>query len=116
MTNDGTERPLLLKDPKTGRFIAGTSGYGRPKGSRAKLGEAFVAELYETWEKHGLSAIERVIAENPSAYLKLIAGLLPKDVNLNVRQLDDLTDDQLLARLRMVTEMARPLLASQEPV
>jgi hypothetical protein len=44
-------------------------------------------------------------------YLKIVAGLLPKDVNLKVSNLDDLTDEQLLNKLNSLTKMARPLLA-----
>jgi hypothetical protein len=84
---------------------------GRPKGSRNKLGEAFIADLFATWQKRGLSAIERVIDEKPEVYLKVIASLLPKNVNLKHDHLDDLTDDQLMRKLAMLTEMARPLLA-----
>jgi hypothetical protein len=50
----------------------------------------------------------------PDVYLKVIAGLLPKDLNLNLRQLDDLSDEQLLARLAQLTEMAKPLLAKRD--
>ena len=39
----------------------------------------------------------------------MVASLLPKDVNLNVNNLD--TDEQLLARLRRLTEEVAPLLA-----
>jgi hypothetical protein len=42
---------------------------------------------------------------------KMVASLLPKDVNLNVRPLDDLSDEQLLKRLRVLTKQAAPLLA-----
>jgi hypothetical protein len=36
---------------------------------------------------------------------------LPKDVHLKVQSLDELTDDQLLRKLAVLTEMAKPLLA-----
>lgn len=42
---------------------------------------------------------------------RVIAGILPKDVNIKVQQLDDLTDDQLMRKLAVLTEMAKPLLA-----
>src|SRR6478736_3332665 len=87
---------------------------GRPKGSRNKLGEAFIADLYETWKRRGIEAIERTIDEHPGQYLKVIAMLMPKDMNVSVRQLDDLTDAQLLRRLQQVTEMARPLLLADQ--
>ena len=55
--------------------------------------------------------IEKVRTDKPDAYLKIVASLLPKDVNLNVRPLDELSDDQLLAQL---TEMAKLLLAKRD--
>jgi hypothetical protein len=84
---------------------------GRRKGSRNKLGEEFIQAIADDFEKHGAEAIERVRIEKPEAYIKVIASLLPKDLNLNVTKLDDLTDEQLLARLRSLTKQAAPLLA-----
>jgi hypothetical protein len=100
------QRPAHLWKP-------GTSGNpaGRPKGSRNKLSEDFIADLHESWQTHGKMAIERCVAEKPDIYLKIVAGLLPKDVNLKVSNLDDLTDEQLLNKLNSLTEMVRPLLA-----
>ena len=95
--------------PLAHRFQPGNPG--RPRGSRNKLGEAFIAALAEDFEKHGVEVIERVRIEKPEAYIKVIASLLPKDLNLNVTKLDDLTDEQLLERLRSLTKEAAPLLA-----
>ena len=67
--------------------------------------------MYDTWEQRGIEAINRVIDERPQDYLKCIASLLPKDVNIKVTQLEDLSDEQLLNKLNSLTEMARPLLA-----
>jgi hypothetical protein len=87
-------------------------GQGGPRrGSRNKLGEDFLHALAEDFERHGVEAIERVRIEKPEAYLKVIATLMPKDLNLNVRQLDDLSDEQLMRKLQQVTELAKPLLA-----
>lgn len=98
-----------------GQIIPGQTGglnpRGRPRGSRSKLGEAFVADLYDHWQEHGASVIERVATERPDAYLRVIAQILPKDVNINVQSLDDLSDDQLMRKLQVLTEMAKPLLA-----
>jgi hypothetical protein len=76
------------------------------------LGEAFIAALAEDFAKHGPAVIEKVRTDKPEAYLKIVASLLPRDLNLNVNKLDDLTDEQLLARLRQLTEQAAPLLAN----
>jgi hypothetical protein len=67
--------------------------------------------LAADFERHGAETIERVRVQSPSAYLKVVASQLPKDVNLNVNNLDSLTDEQLLERLRLLTREAAPLLA-----
>ena len=97
------------KPPVEHQFKPGQGG--RPRGSRNKLGEDFINALADDFAKHGAVAIERVREEKPDAYLKVIATLMPKDLNLNVRQLDDLSDEQLMRKLQQVTEMAKPLLA-----
>jgi hypothetical protein len=105
-TTNAQQRPAHLWGP-------GQSGNpaGRPKGSRNRLSEDFIADLHESWQTHGKTAIERCVAEKPDVYLKIVAGLLPKDLNLKVSNLNDLTDEQLLNKLKNLTEMARPLLA-----
>jgi hypothetical protein len=55
----------------------------------------------------GMAVIEKVRTDKPDASLKIVASLLPKDINLNVRPLDELSDDQLLARLAQLTETRR---------
>lgn len=95
------------------KFEPGQSGNpaGRPAGARAKLGEAFVSELLADFLKHGRDAIERVRQEKPDQYLKVIASLLPKDVNLSTAPSDeDLTDEELLARFgQLVSSVGRLL-------
>jgi len=53
---------------------------GRPKGSRNKLKEAFLKNLCEAWEKHGVAAIEKVAKDDPTAFVRVVASLLPKDI------------------------------------
>lgn len=99
------------KDEK-GRFLPGNSGFGgRPKGSRNKLGEAFIEALHDDFQEHGVAAIQTVRAEKPDQYLKVIASLLPKDINLNLNDGQaDLTDDELIERIRSLTEAIAPFL------
>ena len=78
---------------------------------RNKLSEDFVAALYNDFQEHGSSAIAACRAEKPDVYVRVIASLLPKDMNIKVQQLDDLTDDQLMRKLAVLTEMAKPLLS-----
>lgn len=59
-------------------------GPGRPKGARNKLGEDFVRALQQDFKENGLEAVEKVRQEQPAQYLKVIASILPKDINLDV--------------------------------
>jgi hypothetical protein len=83
---------------------------GRRKGSRNKLGEDFIQALADDFERHGAEVIERVRVEKPEAYIKVVASLLPKDLNLNVSKYDDLTDEQLIVHLPTLTKQAEPLI------
>ena len=84
---------------------------GRPKGSKNKLSEAFLADVAKAWEEQGMAVIQRVIDERPQDFLKVVANILPKDVNMRVTQLDEMSDEQLLNKLKALTELARPMLA-----
>jgi hypothetical protein len=82
----------------------GESGnpHGRPKGSRNKLGEAFIEAMHKDFQEHGVSVIEAVRVEKPDQYLKVIASILPKELNVKVDPLDDMTDEQLNHRIRQL--------------
>jgi hypothetical protein len=68
-----------------GRFLAGNSGNGgRPKGARSKLGEAFLEDLRDAWNEHGAAALKRCAIEEPAQFCRIVASLMPKDVNLNL--------------------------------
>jgi hypothetical protein len=106
-------KPKPEKDPETGRFISGNIGGGRPKGARSHLGEVFLEALRDDFVEHGVAAIAKVRDEKPDQYLKVIASILPRDLNINVNQMDNLTDDQLIERIRALDATIRPFLDSQ---
>lgn len=60
--------------------------------------------------EHGAAAIVTVRTEKPDQYLKVIASILPKDLNINVNQMDGLTDDELIERIRALDATIRPFL------
>jgi hypothetical protein len=90
------------KRDEHGRFVVPPVSPGRPKGARNKLGEAFLQDMLADWEAHGVAAIEAVRDEKPDAYLKVVASILPKELNLRVSEFDDLTDDQLARQLAAI--------------
>jgi hypothetical protein len=95
-----------------GRFVTGNIGGGRHKGSRNKLGEAFMLAMHESFEAHGPATIETVRTEKPEQYLKVIASLLPKEFTLNVNDAADMTDDELAERIRSLGQAIAPFLVS----
>lgn len=66
-------------------FKPGQSGNpaGRPKGARQKLGEDFLHALRDDFEQNGPAVIQAVRTEKPDQYLKVIASILPKEIELS---------------------------------
>lgn len=58
---------------------------GRPKGSKHKLSELFLADLQKWHAKHGMKAIEKVGREKPAELLKIIASIVPKQLDLDIQ-------------------------------
>lgn len=102
----------LAKDEK-GRFVSGNIGGGRPKGSRNKLGEAFIAALHEDFIEHGPETIARVRVEDPTAYVKVCASILPKE--LKIERSDDLSDSQLDQRIKQLASILAVEIGAAEP-
>jgi hypothetical protein len=69
---------------------------GRPKGSRNKLGEEFITEVYSEWCKHGAAALKKVRETRPNVYVKVVASLLPREIEARV---SDLTWEEALEQL-----------------
>lgn len=107
------DKPKPEQDKDTGRFLTGNIGGGRPKGARSKLGEAFIEDMLVAWESQGPAAIQRVIGERPQDFLKVVASLMPRDLNVNVNQTESMTDEQLVERIRKLDATIRPFLDAQ---
>jgi len=83
---------------------------GRPKGSKNEFSMDFVRALQKDFNEYGEFAIQQVRQEKPDAYLKVIASLMPKDINLNVNKFDELSDNELRARLEQLQRTIGPML------
>ncbi|MBX6740420.1 MAG: hypothetical protein IRY87_00050 [Acetobacteraceae bacterium] len=69
---------------------------GRPRETRDRLTGDFIRALAEDFAEHGAQAIAACRQTDPAAYLRLVAGLLPRELNVRRSPLDDLDHQQLL--------------------
>ena len=70
------------RDQKSGQFKLGHIGLGgRPRGSRNKLGEQFISDLYDEWQKSGPDVLKKVAEEDPVALMRCVASILPKEID-----------------------------------
>ena len=81
--------------PKGVPFAPGNPG--RPKGSRNRMGEDFIQALQASFHEHGPATIETVRTERPHEYLKVIASLLPKQIEVKEGAFDGVDDETLAA-------------------
>ena len=79
----------------------------QPKGSRNKLGEQFLADLCAFWGTAGSAVIQAAAYDNPAAFVKVMAMILPQEmkVDLDVR-LADMSDEQLDREMRAALKAA----------
>jgi hypothetical protein len=76
-----------------GRFLPGNGGNGgRRPGARNKLGEQFLEDLRESWNECGPRALARCAEDDPAGYCRIVASLMPKDVDINVSGSIDVED------------------------
>jgi hypothetical protein len=80
-----TEKKLSnLKPFKAGAEWTGNAA-GRPKGARNRLTENFLQVLADDFEQHGTAAIVKVREEDPAKYLTVVAQLVPREAEVNVK-------------------------------
>jgi hypothetical protein len=72
--------------------------HGRPLGSRTKLAEAFVADMYDAWQVDGSKAIQEMIKRKPWEFVKIAAGLMPQKLEIT-NKFQSLPDAELAATL-----------------
>ena len=90
--------------PKETQWKPGQSGNpgGRPVAARTRLTAAFLNKLAEDFDTHGKKAIENCRKDNPAAYIKAIAALCPKEIELK-RPMEDMATEELIAALNALT-------------
>jgi len=77
------------------------------------LNEDFLARLHAHFTKHGDAAIERAANESPSTYLKVLAQLVPKELQVehSGSVISKLSDEQLSAMIAALDVQMQEALA-----
>lgn len=75
------------------RFTPGTGG--RPKGAKNCLTNDFLTALAADFAEHGIDVIKVVRVEEPATYLKVIASLMPKELEISDNRLQEISDSDL---------------------
>jgi hypothetical protein len=81
------------------RFSADNPGRAKQKGARDRFSAAFLNDFADDYDANGKAVIETVRGQDPVAYMRLAAALLPTKVEITESPFDGLTDEQLDAYL-----------------
>jgi Family of unknown function (DUF5681) len=101
------------------RFKPGQSGNpaGRPRGARNRLAGELLEALADDFSRHGITAIEKVRATDPTAYLRILAGLLPREVivaALHLNASSDLDDLITAGEFAKAYRLARQAIGAKQ--
>ena len=82
---------------------------GNNGAARVKLQRKYFDALLADFAEHGEAAIKIMRIEEPSAYIRVIASLMPKEFTVTDNALGDMSDEdlqQLLARAQAMLTIA----------
>ncbi len=90
--------PKIKDAGKATQFKAGNKANpgGKPVGSRNQLQGDFLRELAADFAENGPAAIITTREKSPAQYLKIIASLMPKELEIK-RPMEEMTDDDIIA-------------------
>ena len=97
-----------------GRFVRGNrGGPGRPRGSRNRLREEVLSDLYADWPEYGPGVIAAVRERSPAVCLRVVAGLVRHQVGITSMREDvgAMTDEELARALLHANETLAPAAA-----
>jgi hypothetical protein len=81
---NGDAVPQVINGRINGRFAPGVSGNpgGSPAAARKALNKATILEMHRAFNLGGRKAIDKVMREQPAAFLKLLILLIPRELQV----------------------------------
>ena len=80
---------------------------------RHQMSSDFLDALSADFESNGAKAVERVRLDKPDQYLKLIASILPKHLNVSSYEFEGWTDERLIMRIQKLGSELDPYVSSR---
>ena len=112
--SDNTEKKQRNLIP----YKPGQSGNpkGRPQGSRNKLSEDFFRDLCDAWQAFGKPALMTVAWTHPLEFVRVVAQLMPKDVDVTVTNIraERMKSSELEALIEQYGGMAQDPLEAEK--
>ena len=100
--------PTYLAKRINGKFAPGCSGNpgGSLEATRRSFNKDFLLALTADFKKHGASAIEKVRKQQPAAYMKICALLVPREMRVeHSGGVKSMTDEELEAGIEAIQAM-----------
>jgi hypothetical protein len=82
-----------------GTFVPGSGGCLPGRKARAWITNKFLSDLAAEWEVSGRDAMKIMAKEHPDKFVMVAVALVPKQVEVDVSNLSDATDEELQALL-----------------
>jgi hypothetical protein len=117
----GDTSPRVLRDPISGKFLAGTkAGPGRPKGLKDRLNIQVIETLEALWSKRGAEIIDQLAAEQPAVVAQLIARMIPQELATQaITGVDETTNnsnDNKDIRITLVQQVSDATAITHSPI
>jgi hypothetical protein len=91
-----------------GKFAPGWSGNpgGSLEATRRSFNKDFLLALAADFKKHGAAAIEKVRKQQPAAYMKICALLVPREMQVeHTNRIKQMTDEEIEAAIEAIQAM-----------
>ena len=94
-----------------GKFAPGWSGNpgGSLEATRRSFNKDFLLALAADFKKHGAAAIEKVRKQQPAAYMKICALLVPREMQIErsgtIKQMSDEQIEEAIAAIRALLDV-----------
>src|SRR5262249_21091983 len=108
MALNAKANPNYVPERINGKFAPGYSGNpgGSLEATRRSFNKDFLLALTADFKKHGAAAIEKVRKQQPAAYMKICALLVPREMQIeHSGGVKAMTDEQLERTLEAIDRL-----------